>query len=197
MYNALCRTSVLGVHHLYRSPDLWWTPKLFTQLVYITCYPRAARWPRSGHTLSIQILCKNYGSVWRVPSTITALSSDYNSYCHSNWSYATSLRPIRAYIYTIQYRYDMYEKGKHRKFDMFDDIFARITIIREYPKQLYIHVDISRTGCCSRPQNSINKPREIRSLSANIHRRIQLLCFVVRYNIFYFQGIRYCESLST
>ena len=34
-------------------------------------YPRAARWPRSGHTLSIQIFCKNYGSVWRVPSTIT------------------------------------------------------------------------------------------------------------------------------
>ena len=56
-----------------------------------------------------------------------------------------------------------------------------------------VHVDRSRTGCCSR----INKPREIRSLSANIHRMIQLLCFVVRYNIFYFQGIRYCESLST
>ena len=71
-------------------------------------YPRAARWPRSGHTRSIQIFCKNYGYVWRVPSTITALSSDYNSYCHSNSSYADSLRPIRAYIYTVQYRYVRY-----------------------------------------------------------------------------------------
>ena len=69
--------------------------------IIFNCYPRAARWPRSDHTLSIQIFCKNYGSVWRVPSIITALSSDYNSYCHSNSSYATSPRPIRAYIYTI------------------------------------------------------------------------------------------------
>ena len=68
---------------------------LMIHVPIIYCYPRAARWPRSGHTLSIKIFCKNYGSVWRVPSTLTALSSDYNSYCHSNSSYATSLRPIR------------------------------------------------------------------------------------------------------
>ena len=54
------------------------------KLVSSDVYPR-------GHTLSIKIFCKNYGSVWRVPSTITALSSDYNSYCHSNSSYATSI----------------------------------------------------------------------------------------------------------
>ena len=159
-------------------------------------YPRAARWP---HTLSIKIFCKNYGSVWRVPSTMTALSSDYNSYCHSNSSYATSLRPIRAYIYmyTVQYRYEMYKKGKH----MFDDIFARITIIQvsiapRNRKQLYT----CRTGCCCsrshRTTISINKRRENRS-SANIHQMIQLLCFAVRYNILYFRGIRYCEQLST
>ena len=138
--------------------------------------------------------------MWRVPSIITALSSDYNSYCHSNSSYATSLRPIRAYIYTVQYRYDMYKKGKHRKFNMFDDIFARITIIQvsiapRNRKQLYT----CRTGCCSRSHRttiSINKRRENRS-SANIHQMIQLLCFAVRYNILYFRGIRYCEQLST
>ena len=139
--------------------------------------------------------------MWRVPSTITALSSDYNSYCHSNSSYATSLRPIRAYIYTVQYHYDMYKKGKHRKFNMFDDIFARITIIQvsiapRNRKQLYT----CRTGCCCsrshRTTISINKRRENRS-SANIHQMIQLLCFAVRYNILYFRGIRYCEQLST
>ena len=92
---------------------------------YYLFTPHAARWPRSGQTLSIQIFCKNYGSVWRVPSTITALSSDYNSYCHSNSSSAVSLRPIRAYIYTLQYRYDMHKKGKHRKFNVFDNIFAQ------------------------------------------------------------------------
>ena len=74
---------------------------MWYELLNVFLIPRAARWPRSGHTLSIKIFCKNYGSVWRVPSTITALSSDYNSYCHSNSSYATSLRPIRAYIYSI------------------------------------------------------------------------------------------------
>ena len=119
--------------------------------------------------------------MWRVPSTITALSSDYNSYCHSNSSYATSLRPIRAYIYTVQYHYDMYKKGKHRKFNMFDDIFARITIIQasiapRNRKQLYTCT--CRTGCCCsrshRTTISINKRRENRS-SANIHQMIQLL----------------------
>ena len=167
-------------------------------------YPRAARWPRSGYTLSIKIFCKNYGSVWRVPSTITALSSDYNSHCHSNSSYATSLATSNSCIHlhcTVSLLYDMYKKGKHRKFNMFDDIFARITIIQvsiapRNRKQLYT----CRTGCCCsrshRTTISINKRRENRS-SANIHQMIQLLCFAVRYNISYFRGIRYCEQLST
>ena len=34
MYNTLCRRFFLGVHHLYRSPDLWWTPKLYTTCIY-------------------------------------------------------------------------------------------------------------------------------------------------------------------
>ena len=70
------------------------------ELLLCTMTPNMNKY--GGHTLSIKIFCKNYGYVWRVPSTITALSSDYNSYCHSNSSYATSLRPIRAYIYTVQ-----------------------------------------------------------------------------------------------
>ena len=85
----------------------------------------------------------------------------------------------RLYIYTVQYRYDMYKKGKHRKFNMFDDIFVRITIIQvsiapRNRKQLYT----CRTGCCCsrshRTTISINKRRENRS-SANIHQMIQLL----------------------
>ena len=37
-------------------------------------YPRAARWPRSGHTLSIKIFCKNYGSVWREVRELSSYS---------------------------------------------------------------------------------------------------------------------------
>ena len=56
----------------------------------------------------------------------------------------------------------MYKKGKHRKFNMFDDIFARITIIQvsiapRNRKQLYT----CRAGCCCsrshRTTISINK----------------------------------------
>ena len=41
----------------------------------------------------------------------------------------------------------MHKKGQHRKFNVFDDIFARITIMQvsiapRNRKQLYIHVDL-------------------------------------------------------
>ena len=44
----------------------------------------------------------------------------------------------------LQYRYDMHKKGQHRKFNVFDDIFARITITQALShgneKQLYIEL---------------------------------------------------------
>ena len=59
-------------------------------------YPRAARWPRSGHTLSIQIFCKNYGSVWR---EVRELSSYCDSAYCANSSSAVSLRPRASRLY--------------------------------------------------------------------------------------------------